>query len=160
MLRYGRQFFSMRQGLLSHCLRLRIVPVEFVLEAGRRSRTRCQKGAISRPAKSSMTVLQAVSQKKHVMKARVRMKSALVANLVLSTVFDKELSWEQMKTPPLTTEGKNATLVSRNSPRNEPTLSNNPLSKNERRTLGDILHFILCSVTTSPSLQSPLPHQD
>ena len=138
------------------------MPVEFVLEAGRRSRTRCQKGAISRPAKSSMTVLQAVSQKKHVMKARVRMKSALVANLVLvlSAVFDKELSREQMKTPPLTTEGKNANLVSRNSPRNEPTLSNNPLSKNERRTLGNILHFILRSVTTSPSLQSPLPHQD
>ena len=63
-LRNGRKFFSMREGLHSHCLRLRILPGKFVLEAGRRSRTLCHKGATNRSVKSPRAVPRAVSQTK------------------------------------------------------------------------------------------------
>jgi hypothetical protein len=84
VLRHGREFFSLREGLHNHCLRLRL-PVELAVEAGRRSRTLCQKGAISRSVKISRTVLQAVSQKRYVTRATIRKKSVLVDHSALST---------------------------------------------------------------------------
>jgi hypothetical protein len=94
MKRDGREFFSMREELHNHCLRLRTTPGELALEAGRRSRTLCQKGAISRSAKISSTVLQAVSQKKHVTRATIRKRSVLVDHSVLSTGFTEALLWK------------------------------------------------------------------
>jgi hypothetical protein len=156
-LRNGRQFFSLREGLPAQHMRPGPSLDELTARAQWHSPTLCQKSAISRSVKTSTAVLQAVSQKKHVMKARVRMKSAPVGRSVLSAAFAEELSWRQIKTPPLTTEGKNGNLVFRNNPLSEPGLDGNPRPKSERRDWGDICRLVLYSVTTSPSLHSPLP---
>jgi hypothetical protein len=138
VLRHGREFFSLREGLHNHCLRLRLPAAELAVEAGRRSRTLCQKGAISRSVKISRIVLQAVSQKRYVTRATIKKRSVLVDHSVLSTGPVDALPCKYKKAPPLTAEGKSDPLVSRTSPISEAYLADNPLPNSERMPSGDI----------------------
>lgn len=105
MLRHGRESFTLREGLHSHCLRLRLRPVELAVDAGRRSWTLCQRGAISRSATISSTVAQAVSQSRQVTRASSSRGSVLVAHLRLSTGFAGAFLPKWKKTPPFMAEG-------------------------------------------------------
>jgi hypothetical protein len=137
MKRDGREFFSMREELHNHCLRLRTTPGELIVDAGRRSRALCQKGAISVSVKTSRAALQAVSQKKQVTRTRAKRRSVLVDHWVLTTEFVEALLWRHRKAPPPMTEGKSDLLVSRTSSISELRLADNPLPNSERILSGD-----------------------
>jgi hypothetical protein len=94
MKRDGREFFSMREELHNHCLRLRTTPGELIVDAGRRSRALCQKGAIRTSAKIPRAVLQAVSQKRYVTRTRIRRRSVFVDHSLFSAEFVEALLWK------------------------------------------------------------------